>query len=235
MVELLREGLAALEIPAPPEAAEQMARYAQLLLEQNQVMNLTAITQPDQVAALHFLDSAALAGQADLAGRSLIDVGTGAGFPGLVLKILVPDLRLTLLDSLGKRLDWLGRVCDELGLEGVERVHARAEEEALLPGRRDAYDFATARAVADLRVLAELCLPFVRPGGAFLAMKAAGCQAEVDAAARAVAVLGGRLRSACTYTIPGTDVERKVIPVEKRSPTPEGYPRRWARLQKSPL
>ena len=235
MVELLREGLAALEIPAPPEAAEQMARYAQLLLEQNQVMNLTAITQPDQVAALPFLDSAALAGQADLAGRSLIDVGTGAGFPGLVLKILVPDLRLTLLDSLGKRLDWLGRVCDELGLEGVERVHARAEEEALLPGRRDAYDFATARAVADLRVLAELCLPFVRPGGTFLAMKAAGCQAEVDGAARAVAVLGGRLRPAYPYTIPGAGVERKVIPIEKRSPTPKGYPRRWARIQKSPL
>ena len=232
---LLEQGLEALGITPPEGAVDQLVRYGELLLEQNKVMNLTAITQPDQVAALHFLDSAALLGCASLEGASLVDVGTGAGFPGMVLKILVPGLHLTLVDSLAKRLDWLSTVCAGLGLEGVTLRHARAEELAWEDGWRDAFDFATARAVADLRVLTELCLPYVRPGGRFLAMKAAGCQPEVDAAGRAVSVLGGRLRPAFRYTIPGTGVERVVVPVEKTAPTPQGYPRRWAKIQKAPL
>ena len=232
---LLEQGLEALGITPPEGAVDQLVRYGELLLEQNKVMNLTAITQPDQVAALHFLDSAALLGCASLEGASLVDVGTGAGFPGMVLKILVPGLHLTLVDSLAKRLDWLSTVCAELGLERVTLRHARAEELAWEDGWRDAFDFATARAVADLRVLTELCLPYVRPGGRSLAMKAAGCQPEVDAAGRAVSVLGGRLRPAFRYTIPGTEVERVVVPVEKTAPTPQGYPRRWAKIQKAPL
>ena len=232
---LPEQGLEALGITPPEGAVDQLVRYGELLLEQNKVMNLTAITQPDQVAALHFLDSAALLGCASLEGASLVDVGTGAGFPGMVLKILVPGLHLTLVDSLAKRLDWLSTVCAGLGLEGVTLRHARAEELAWEDGWRDAFDFATARAVADLRVLTELCLPYVRPGGRFLAMKAAGCQPEVDAAGRAVSVLGGRLRPAFRYTIPGTEVERVVVPVEKTAPTPQGYPRRWAKIQKAPL
>ena len=235
MKALLEQGLEALGITPPEGAVDQLVRYGELLLEQNKVMNLTAITQPDQVAALHFLDSAALLGCASLEGAALVDVGTGAGFPGMVLKILVPGLHLTLVDSLAKRLDWLSTVCAELGLEGVTLRHARAEELAWEDGWRDAFDFATARAVADLRVLTELCLPYVRPGGRFLAMKAAGCQPEVDAAGRAVSVLGGRLRPAFCYTIPGTEVERVVVPVEKTAPTPQGYPRRWAKIQKAPL
>ena len=235
MKALLEQGLEALGITPPEGAVDQLVRYGELLLEQNKVMNLTAITQPDQVATLHFLDSAALLGCASLEGASLVDVGTGAGFPGMVLKILVPGLHLTLVDSLAKRLDWLSTVCAGLGLEGVTLRHARAEELAWEDGWRDAFDFATARAVADLRVLTELCLPYVRPGGRFLAMKAAGCQPEVDAAGRAVSVLGGRLRPAFRYTIPGTEVERVVVPVEKTAPTPQGYPRRWAKIQKAPL
>ena len=128
MTEQLKEGLAQLGLTPPEGAVAQMAQYAGLLLEQNKVMNLTAIKEPAQVAALHFLDSAALLGCADLRGKSLVDVGTGAGFPGMVLKLMVPELRLTLVDSLGKRLDWLGEVCGALGLEGVERRHARAEQ-----------------------------------------------------------------------------------------------------------
>ena len=232
---LLEQGLEALGITPPEGAVDQLVRYGELLLEQNKVMNLTAITQPDQVATLHFLDSAALLGCASLEGASLVDVGTGAGFPGMVLKILVPGLHLTLVDSLAKRLDWLSSACAELGLERVTLRHARAEELAWEDGWRDAFDFATSRAVADLRVLTELCLPYVRPGGRFLAMKAAGCQPEVDAAGRAVSVLGGRLRPAFRYTIPGTEVERVVVPVEKTAPTPQGYPRRWAKIQKAPL
>ena len=232
---LLEQGLAELGIAPPAGAVEKLMRYGQLLLEQNQVMNLTAITRPEEVATLHFLDSAALLGCAGLAGASLVDVGTGAGFPGVVLKVLAPDLRLTLVDSLGKRLDWLETVCQALGLEGVTLHHDRAEELAQEPDWREAFDFAAARAVADLRVLAELCLPFVRVGGSFLAMKAAGCQAEVDAAGRAVSVLGGRLLPAWHYAIPGTEVKRTVAAVEKIAPTPKGYPRRWARIRKAPL
>lgn len=235
MKEWLISGLAALGLAVPNEAVERLERYGALLLEQNQVMNLTAITEPEQVARLHFLDSAALFGCADLQGTSLVDVGTGAGFPGVVLKILVPDLKLTLVDSLAKRLDWLGTVCDALGLDGVARVHARAEEQALEPGFRDSFDFATARAVADLRILTELCLPYVRPGGRFLAMKATGCEREVSAASGAVKVLGGRLLPGYDYHIPGTDIDRRVVIMEKTFPTPKGYPRRWAKLQKSPL
>ena len=232
---LLEQGLAELGIAPPAGAVEKLMRYGQLLLEQNQVMNLTAITRPEEVATLHFLDSAALLGCAGLAGASLVDVGTGAGFPGVVLKVLAPDLRLTLVDSLGKRLDWLETVCQALGLEGVTLRHDRAEELAQEPDWREAFDFAAARAVADLRGLAELSLPFVRVGGRFLAMKAAGCQAEVDAAGRAVSVLGGRLLPAWHYAIPGTEVKRTVAAVEKIAPTPKGYPRRWARIRKAPL
>ena len=235
MKERLDRGSSALGPPPPPGAIDQLVRYAQLLLEQNKVMNLTAITEPDQVADLHFLDSAGVALCADLAGKKLIDVGTGAGFPGMVLKILVPGVELTLVDSLGKRLDWLSTVCGDLGLTGVTIRHARGEELSLDPAFRDQFDSATARAVADLRVLCELCLPYVKPGGRFLAMKAAECEEEVSQAGRAVSVLGGRLLPAFRYPIPGTDVERRVVLVEKLSPTPKGYPRRWAKIQKSPL
>lgn len=235
MKERLERGLAALGLTPPIGAIDQLVRYAQLLLEQNKVMNLTAITEPDQVVDLHFLDSAGVALCADLAGKKLIDVGTGAGFPGMVLKILVPEVELTLVDSLGKRLDWLSTVCGDLGLTGVTIRHARGEELSLDPAFRDQFDFATARAVADLRVLCELCLPYVKPGGRFLAMKAAECEEEVSQAGRAVSVLGGRLLPAFRYPIPGTDVERRVVLVEKLSPTPKGYPRRWAKIQKAPL
>ena len=188
MRDILAAGLAELGLTGrvPEQAPEQLARYGRLLLEKNQVMNLTAITDPVKVAQLHMLDCAALLGCADFQDKTLIDVGTGAGFPGLVLKILVPSLQVTLLDSLGKRVDWLRETADQLGLEGVTCLHARAEEQALVKGFRDSFDFAAARAVADLRLLSELCLPFVRPGGTFLAMKSVDCGEELDRAAHAV-------------------------------------------------
>ena len=235
MEQLIASGLAQMGIQAPPEAPAALAEYGRLLLEQNKVMNLTAITDPAQVAALHFLDSAALLKAADLAGKTLIDVGTGAGFPGLPLKILEPSLSLTLLDSLGKRVRWLESVCASLGLEGVECLHARAEEQALEPGYRDSFDFATSRAVASLELLCELCLPYVKVGGCFLAMKAVDCDGELSRAARGIALLGGRLLPSVDYPIPGTDVVHRVVRVEKIAPTPKGYPRRWAKIQKAPL
>ena len=235
MKERLERGLAALGLTPPIGAIDQLVRYAQLLLEQNKVMNLTAITEPDQVADLHFLDSAGVALCADLAGKKLIDVGTGAGFPGMVLKILVPEVELTLVDSLGKRLDWLSTVCGDLCLTGVTIRHARGEELSLDPAFRDQFDFATARAVADLRLLSELCLPFVRPGGRFLSMKSVDSAPEVLAAAHAVKLLGGRMEEPFDYTIPGTQITHRVLSIRKAAPTLKGYPRRWAKMQKEPL
>ena len=216
----IASGLTALGLTPPDGAAARLAEYGRLLLEQNQVMNLTAITEPDQVADLHFLDSAALLtlGE-DLRGKRLIDVGTGAGFPGLPLRILEPSLQLTLLDSLGKRVNWLASVCDTLGLEGVECLHARAEEQA----------------VASLELLCELCLPYLKVGGRFLAMKGVDSGEEINHAARCISILGGRLLPSVDYVIPGANVRHRVVLVEKCAPTPKGYPRRWAKIQKAPL
>ena len=229
-------GLAALGLTPPPGAAGQLARYGSLLLEQNRVMNLTAITDPDQVADLHFLDCAALLTLGyDFRGRSLIDVGTGAGFPGLPLKILEPTLDVTLLDSLGKRVSWLETVGADLGLEGVTYLHARAEEGAHQPELRERFDFAVSRAVAALPLLCELCLPYVKVGGYFLAMKSVDSAAEVEESGRAVSKLGGRLRPAADYPIPGAGVTHRVVAVEKIAPTPAACPRRWPVMQKKPL
>ena len=232
----IASGLTALGLTPPDGAAARLAEYGRLLLEQNQVMNLTAITEPDQVADLHFLDSAALLtlGE-DLRGKRLIDVGTGAGFPGLPLRILEPSLQLTLLDSLGKRVNWLASVCNTLGLEGVECLHARAEEQALVDGYRDGFDYAVSRAVASLELLCELCLPYVKVGGAFLAMKSVDCGRELEEAAHCIKLLGARLEECRDYTIPGTDVIHRLVVLRKVAPTLKGYPRRWAKIQKAPL
>ena len=233
MEQIIADGLS--QMGLSPEAAPQLAEYGRLLIEKNQVMNLTAITEPDKVAQLHMLDSAALLTGADFQNKSLLDVGTGAGFPGLPLKLVEPSIRLTLLDSLGKRVNWLAEISAQLGAEDVVCVHARAEEQALQPGWRDSFDRVTSRAVADLSVLCELCLPYVKVGGLFLAMKSTDCEQELSRAARGIALLGGQLRPGFDYTIPGTDVTHRVVVVEKVKPTPKGYPRRFAKIQKSPL
>lgn len=237
MEALIRTGLAQLGQAGrvPEDAPALLARYGALLLEKNRVMNLTAITQPQDVATLHMLDCATLLDCARFEGKTLIDVGTGAGFPGLPLKILAPSLEVTLLDSLSKRVDWLNETIDTLGLEGVRAVHGRAEEAGRNPAFRERFDFAAARAVADLRLLCELCLPFLKVGGRFLAMKGTDCGDEVDKALPAIQVLGGRLEGRIDRLIPHTGVTHRVILVKKISPTPEKYPRRWAKMQKAPL
>lgn len=237
MKELICSGLDALGLSqrVAPDAGARLAEYTRLMLEKNQVMNLTAIREEDRAARLHMLDSAALLTVADPDGKTLIDVGTGAGLPGLALSILVPGARVTLLDSLGKRVQWLGEVAQQLGLDNVTAIHARAEEQALVRGFRDSFDFATARAVADLRLLCELCLPYVKPGGLFLAMKSVDCTAELESAAHCIKLLGGRVEDCRDYTIPGTDIVHRVVMIRKLAPTLKGYPRKWARIQKEPL
>ena len=237
MKEVIAAGLAELGLleQVPREAPEQLSEYGRLLLEQNQVMNLTAITAPEKVAQLHMLDSAALLLWGEFAGKTLLDVGTGAGLPGVPLKILVPSLQVTLLDSLGKRVNWLNQVCTQLELEGIHAVHARAEEQALEKGWRDSFDVVTARAVASLRVLCELCLPYVKVGGVFLAMKTTDSGPELEEAAHCIKLLGGRAEEPLDYAIPGAGVTHRILPIRKVAPTLKGYPRRWAKIQKQPL
>ena len=196
-------------------------------------MNLTAITEPTAVAQLHLLDSAALAKYADFTAKRVVDVGTGAGFPGMPLRILKDDFDLVLLDSLGKRVTWLDEVCRELGLSRVDCVHARAEEYAAK--ERESFDFATSRAVAQLNVLAELALPLVKVGGRFLAMKSVESEEEIAAAKSAIKTLGGKIVAVEDYTIPTCDVVHRVVIIEKVAPTPAKYPRAFAKIKKQPL
>ena len=238
MEEIISAGLEELGLTGrvPEDAPAQLAQYGRMLLEKNQVMNLTAIREPEGVARLHSLDCAALLKFCNFEGKTLIDVGTGAGFPGMVLKILVPSLKINLLDSLSKRLDWLTEVYEDLdGVDSITTVHGRAEEFALEKGFRDSFDFAAARAVANLRVLCELCLPFVKVGGRFLAMKSVDSGQELENAAHAVKLLGGKVVQVEDYPIPGTEITHRLIVVEKLAPTLKGYPRRWAKIQKEPL
>lgn len=231
--DILRQGLTELSLPEQP--AKLLEKYGSLLLEKNREMNLTAITNPEEVARLHMLDCAALLCCADFREKRVLDVGTGAGFPGLVLKLIEPSLSLTLLDGLKKRIDWLEQLAPELGVSDVTAIHGRAEDFGRMPAYREQFDLVTSRAVADLRILCELCLPFVRPGGRFLAMKGPNCQAEKDAANRCITMLGGKLCKDAVYTVPGTEIVHRVVIVEKISSTPDRWPRRFSKIKKAPL
>lgn len=233
MEKILNDGFAALGITPDAKAVGRLKTYYEYLEERNRVMNLTAISGQEDVARLHFLDCAALLTVCDIAGKKVIDVGTGAGFPGMVLKIVRPEADMTLLDSLNKRIDFLGEVRDKLGLENVQCIHARAEE--IPDERRAAYDIAVSRAVARLGTLCELCLPYLRVGGVFIAMKGPDCADEVAEAENAMHLLGARLKETVHYTIPGTDITHAAVVIEKVKPTHPKYPRKWAQIKKNTL
>lgn len=231
MKELLTSALETLGLPTAGVSA--LERYADALVEKNKVMNLTAITEPADVAQLHFLDSAALLTLADFQDKAVVDVGTGAGFPGMPLRILEPSIHLTLLDSLNKRIDFLKEVCASLGLNDVDCIHGRAEEFAA--SHRESFDIATSRAVAALPLLAELCLPLVKVGGYFLAMKAVDSDAEIAAATKAIETLGGQVMCSKDYQIPETNVFHRLVIIKKVKETPKKYPRTFAKIKKNPL
>ncbi len=213
----------------------QFSKYAELLLEWNKKMNLTAITDPAEIVTKHFVDS--LYGLPYLSGGDrIIDVGTGAGFPGIPLKIARPDISLTLLDSLNKRLTFLEEVTHALGLSDTKTVHARAEEGAKVKSPlRESFDCATARAVASLSVLSEYCLPYVKVGGVFLSYKGGDVEEECKMAKNAVCTLGGEISEILKYTIPETDITHSIVVIQKKKPTLEIYPRQNGKISKKPL
>ena len=230
MYETLMAGLPELGLQLSEETARTLCAFGDAVVKQNEVMNLTAITAPDQVAKLHLLDSLSILKTAELRQKRVIDVGCGAGFPGVPVKIACPDAQVTLLDSLGKRMAWLETILPQLGMD-AECVTARAEEFAAK--RREQYDFATSRAVARLNILLEITAPFVKVGGAVLAMKGAAAREELAEAKNAIAKLGLKLETVAEHPIDGT--AHSVIVLRKVKPTPPQYPRRYAKIKQSPL
>lgn len=218
------------------EQLEQFLQYYALLKEWNQKMNLTAIEEPVEVAYKHFVDSVLLCRVIpQMAGRSLIDIGTGAGFPGVPLKIMEPSLQLTLFDSLNKRITFLKEVCQQLQLSDVETIHGRAEDFAQKIDYREQYDLASARAVARLPVLVEICLPFVKVGGYFIALKGPELEQEIAESSRALQLLGGKIKDVQKLTLLDGKYSRSIAVILKTAPTPKKYPRKAGTPQKSPL
>ncbi|MFD1432483.1 16S rRNA (guanine(527)-N(7))-methyltransferase RsmG [Lacticaseibacillus yichunensis] len=237
--EQFKAALAAADWPHDPAQLAQFATYYRYLVAENEKMNLTALTAEADVYLKHFYDSLTLlqaAPDLKLADLALCDVGAGAGFPSLPVKILNPQLHVTIVDALQKRIDFLARLTEQLGVDGVQLVHARAEEfGAKTSGYRASFDVVTARAVAPLNVLAELCLPLVKIGGRFIAMKGSRAEREVDAAQTALDLLGGEVTAELDVTLPETGDARSLVVITKVAKTPGKYPRKPGTPAKQPL
>jgi len=227
-------GARALGIDLPQPAETAFETYYNTLEQKGRSVNLTSIKGATEVTSLHFLDSIALLKAASFSNTRVIDIGSGAGFPGIPLKIAEPSISLTALDSANKRIAFLSELCSELGIE-ARLIHARAEESARDPNMRESCDIALSRAVARLNVLCELCLPFVCVGGLFIAMKDANCADEIREAKNAIKTLGAQHLDDFDYLIPGTEITHRAVLIKKTSKTPDNYPRRFARIKNSPL
>jgi len=232
---ILINGLKELNIEVNERMLSDFTTYFQVLEEKNKVMNLTAISGEEEVSRLHFLDCLSLLRLADFNGKKVIDIGSGAGFPGLPLNIAVPTIKLTMMDALAKRTTFLNELIALLSVSNAQAVHMRAEEASLDKNMRDSFDFAVSRAVARLSVLCELCMPFVKVGGKFIAMKGTDSEEEINEAKNAIKTLGGKIVAVEDYPVPTTDIIHRAVIIEKIAPTPKGYPRRFAKIQKSPL
>lgn len=233
---MLEEELRSWKLDITEEKLEKFRKYASLLVEANKVMNLTAITREEEIVEKHFLDSLSICRAFDLnAVSSLIDIGTGAGFPGIPLKIMFPHLKVVLLDSLAKRVGFLENTCKEIMLTDINAVHGRAEDFGRNPSYRDCFDLAVSRAVARLSVLSEYCLPFVKPGGSFISYKSAESGEELAAADRAVKALGGSVKDKIMLTIGPSGLGRAFYIIGKDKPTPKTYPRKAGTPAKKPI
>ena len=231
--EIVLSGISELGVELPDGAMEKLRAYYELLTLRGAEMNLTAIKGEEDAANLHFLDCLGLLRCCDFSG-SIVDVGTGAGFPGVPLAIARPDLQITLMDSTEKKINFLREVSETVNVP-ARCVHARAEEAGQDAEFRESFDFAVSRAVARLSLLCELTLPLVRPGGKFVAMKSADSDEEIKEAAKAIKILGGAPAKIEEYKVPGTDIVRRAVIIEKTAHTDKKYPRRFAKMQKSPL
>jgi 16S rRNA (guanine527-N7)-methyltransferase len=230
----IAQGANELNIELPSGTGAAFGVYYDLLEKRGQNVNLTAVSGTEDVVRLHFLDSLALLTVASLKDALVIDIGSGAGFPGVPLLLAEPSITLTLLDARGKRITFLTELCTKLGVDATY-IKARAEEAAHTPEIRERYDIALSRAVARLHILCELCLPFVRVGGSFIAMKGSDTAMEIEEAQNAIEALGAKLQGCFNYTIPGTDISHSAVVIDKISKTNDNYPRRYAKIQKSPL
>lgn len=232
------KGLQQLDLELSPKQIDQFLKFYELLIEWNKVMNLTGITEFEEVISKHFLDSLLLVKAYDMSKvKSIIDVGTGAGFPGIPLKIAFPQIKFVLMDSLGKRIKFLQQVVDNLQLDGIELVHSRAEDLAKNKEYRENFDLAVSRAVANLSSLSEYCIPFVRIGGAFVPYKSdsAMIQEEVRAATKAIGILGGELKECKEVLLPDTEIKRSFIMIDKKKSTKKQFPRKAGMPTKEPL
>lgn len=233
---LLLESAQALGISLSEVQTDQFMQYLSLLLEWNEKMNLTAITDPVEVVQKHFIDCISVLPHLDLqGGETMIDVGTGAGFPGVPLKIASPALQVTLLDALQKRLTFLDTLTQSLDLSDVTLVHSRAEDGGQNPDLREQFDLCVSRAVANLAVLLEYCLPFVKVGGKLAALKGPDATQEIEQAQNALQIVGGKVTAVIPITIPHTDLQHQLVLVEKIAPTPQRYPRKAGKISKKPL
>ena len=234
------KGLEQLSITLSGKQKQQFLTYYEYLVEKNKVMNLTAITEYEEVITKHFLDSLAVVKTScfkpeKLAGKRLIDIGTGAGLPGIPLKIAFPELEILLLDSLNKRINFLNEVTEMLGLTKINTVHGRAEDYAKQKGYRESFDFCVSRAVANLSTLSEYCIPFVKQGGCFISYKSGSVDQELIQAEKAVKILGGQREEVVRFSLADTDMDRSFVVIRKAKPTPKKYPRKAGLPSKEPL
>ena len=235
-MERLREKAAALGIKLSDHQLEQFETYYGMLVEKNKVMNLTAITEKNEVIDKHFADSLALIKSGvSLTGQKILDIGTGAGFPGIPLKIAFPELEIVLLDSLNKRIKFLNEVIEALGLEKITAIHGRAEDFAKQKEYREQFDYVVSRAVANLTVLSEYCLPYVKTGGTFIPYKSGTVQEEAEEAEKAINILGGQVKDITYFKLPDSEIDRSLVIINKKKSTPGKYPRKAGTPLKEPL
>lgn len=235
-MENLKRKASMLGITLTQKQLDQFKTYYEMLIEKNKVMNLTAITEWEEVIDKHFIDSISLVKATDLSGeKRILDLGCGAGFPGIPLKIAFPNLKITLLDSLNKRINFLKDVIAELGLEEVEALHGRAEDYARKSEYREQYDYCVSRAVANLTSLSEYCIPYVKEDGYFISYKSGKVKEEVKEVKKALFLLGGQLEDVVSFTLPETDMERDFVLIKKEKKTPKKYPRKAGIPTKEPL